>query len=402
MPTSADIFQPVATNAPPSVISSRSDHPVQRLGISPQKFPISTNKFYANFFLGGQTAPAWTHPYSVAWSKGGGSSKSWGLAVSHVEASQKVFGPDPNANPAQYFINPVGIQYLVLSAAELGSATVLTTDNATASSVNVNILQQVGSSPTISFPLVQGMGFVTGIYNGSTPILRSGVLFRTLTPSNVAPKTGVTKYTILLEDSSTWLVYAYSSDGQSLQLNVVNNGRIEAKSKFRGTIQIAKSPNTAAEAMYDAACGAYATGVALSGTADGAVGTYTMSFSKGGLQNTTLAMFALPHLVESFSSGTKSAITSVKLQTTTKGVATAVVADSWTMVEPGMPLEMGFAPWSPTLGSQLNLSASAIAAIQSVATSEISQDMSSQSNLDSFYFSGKVCRNKCKLPLLPS
>lgn len=390
MPTAQNIFQPVATNAPPSVITIRSDHPVARLGITSQNTPISTNKFYANFFLGNQNAPSWTHPYSVAWSKGGPPSRSWGLSISHIEASQRVFGPDPNANPAEYFINPNGIQYIILSAAELGPSTVLTTDTLTAFSANVNLRQDPSASPAISFPLVQGMGFVTGIYNGSTPIIQTGVFFRTVTQSTVTPKAGVSKYTILLEDSSTWLLYAYSPSGQQLQFTVVDNGLLQATSNFRGTIQIAKVTDGDAEAMYDAACGAYATGVTLSGTANGAVGTYTLNFSKGGLQTATLAMFALVHLVESFSSSTASAMTSVKMQTTTKGIATAVVADSWTMVEPAMPIDMSFAPWSPTSGSRTSFSSSAIAAMQSVATSEISQDMSAQTNLNSFYFAGKV------------
>jgi endo-1,3(4)-beta-glucanase len=105
-------------------------------------------------------------------------------------------------------------------------------------------------------------------------------------------------------------------------------------------------------------------------------------------------MFALPHLVESFSSTTKAAAKDVKLQTTTKGVATAVVADSWTMEEPDMPVGMGFAPWSPSLGNIAGLSEAAISSIQKVATSDLKQDMSAQSNGDSFYFSGKVCQYK--------
>lgn len=74
--TSDNIFQPIETGAPPSVIGTRDDHPVPRLGIQPQNSPIGTNKFYANFFLGSQSAASWTHPYSVAWSKGGGSTSS--------------------------------------------------------------------------------------------------------------------------------------------------------------------------------------------------------------------------------------------------------------------------------------------------------------------------------------
>jgi endo-1,3(4)-beta-glucanase len=41
------------------------------------------------------------------------------MSIRHVDENQKVFGPTTSANAAQYFINPIGIQSLVLSAAEL-------------------------------------------------------------------------------------------------------------------------------------------------------------------------------------------------------------------------------------------------------------------------------------------
>ena len=389
--TSDNIFQPVATEAPPSVIGSRSDHPVPRLGIQPQDAPIGTNKFYANFFLGSQTSGTWTHPYSVAWSKGGGSSQSWGMSIQHIDANQRVFGPDAAAVPAQYMINPIGIQSLVLSALELGASTVLTTDTLTAFSANVNLSPSAGASPAITFPLVQGMGFVTGIYNGGTPLLQTGIFFRSITKATTNPKSGVTKYTILLEDGKTWLLYASSSDiNAALEFKVVNNGLAQATSNFNGFIQIAKNPGGDAEALYDAACGVYATTATLSGTANGASGSYTLSFSKAGTSGTTLLMFALPHHVQSFSSQTASAATNLQLQTTTKGLATAVVADAWTMVE-NLPTTMSFAPWSPSAGAEpLAFSAATIQTILSVAQGEISENMSEQSNLSSMYFSGKV------------
>jgi endo-1,3(4)-beta-glucanase len=86
-------------------------------------------------------------------------------------------------------------------------------------------------------------------------------------------------------------------------------------------------------------------------------------------------MFALPHHTESFSPQTASADTSLQLQTTTKGLATAVVADSWTMVE-NLPITMGFAPWSPSAGAEpLAFSAATIQTILSVAQSEISENI---------------------------
>lgn len=394
---SSNIFQPVDTDAPPSVIGSRPDHPVPRLGIQPQSSPLSTNKFYANFFLGSQTAPAWTHPYSLAWAKGGGSSQSWGMSVSHIDANQRVFGPDPAANPASYFINPNGIQSIVLSAVELGSSTTVSTDSLTAFSINVNLLPSNGSDPAVTFPLVQGMGFVTGLYNGSIPVVQTGVFFRNITRSSLSPKAGVTKYTFVLEDGKTWLLYAYSSSGAPLNLTVVSNSLAQSTSNWYGIIQIAKNPGGAAEALYDAACGAYATTASVSGSVNGATGTYSISFTKAGLASTSLLMFALPHHVQSFSSATNRSVASVQLQTTTKGVATAVVADSWILVEPNMPISMGFAPWSPVSRSQSSLSANAVAAILNAATSEVSQNMSQQTNLNSFYYAGKVFKLISKL-----
>lgn len=390
MGPSSNVFQPIATNAPPSVLGSRPDHPVPRLGIKPQNSPLGTNKFYANFFLGSQTAGTWTHPYSVAWSKGGGSSKSWGMSIQHIDANQRVFGPDASANPAQYFINPIGIQSIVLSATELGSSTTLSMDTITAFSANVNLSPKSGDAPAITFPLVQGMGFVTGIYSGATPILQTGVFFRTITKSNTSPKPGVTKYSILLEDGKTWLLYASSFTGAGLEFKVVNNGLVQATSGFNGIIQIAKSTSSMSEALYDAACGAYPTTATISGSAHGATGSYTLSFSAGGKPNTNLLMFALPHHIESFDSATSAGVKTFWLDTTTKGKATAVVGNSWTMME-SLPVNMGFGPYNPTPGNaKIAFSQAAKSAMQAVAQSEVSQDMGAQSNLNSMYYSGKV------------
>lgn len=395
---STDIFQPVATDAPPAMFATRSDHPVPRLGIEPQGSPIGTNKFYANFFLGNQNAASWTHPYSVAWSKGGGASRSWGMSIQHIDANQKVFGPNPSANPVQYFFNPVGIQSLVLSAVGLGSSTVLSMDSITAFSANINLLPAPGAKPAISFPLVQGMSFVTGIYNGAIPILQTGVFFRSVAKATLAPKSGVTKYRIILEDGKIWFLYAYSTTGNSLDLSLANNSMAQASSGFNGIIQIAKlpvgnPPGGAAEQLYDDFCGVYPTTTILSGNVNGVRGSYTLSFQKGGRIDTRLTMFALPHHIESFSSVTRSTVTGVQLNTTTKGMATAVVADSWTLIE-SLPISMGFAPWSHSFPDKSSpkpkLPTAIISAIRVIAASEVSQNMSAQTNLDSMYFSGKV------------
>ncbi|KAI9809689.1 MAG: hypothetical protein M1825_000121 [Sarcosagium campestre] len=386
---SANIFVPISTGPLPAAIPKRADHPVPRLGITGQTSPISTNKFYANFFLGAQTQSTWTHPYSVSWSKGSGVTKSWGLSVSHIDANQRAFGP---GNPSQYFINPIGIQSIIFSAAELGSTTTLTTDSLTSFSANVQLRTNSGAAPGITFPLVQGMGFVTAIYRGLKPKIESGVFFRSVARVSQAPRAGVIKYRIELEDGKKWLLYARSTNGGNLDLKVTSNGVVQASAAFTGSIQIAKNPGgTSGEAVYDGSAGVYPTAATLSGTVNGATGSYTLKWTKAGITTGAppLLMFALPHHVQTFDAATKGAVKSIQLQTTTKGIATAVVKDSWTLTE-GLKTSIGFAPWSPSLGSRSSLSAAAVKTINTIATSEISQDVSAQSNLDSMYFSGKA------------
>ena len=100
-------------------------------------------------------------------------------------------------------------------------------------------------------------------------------------------------------------------------------------------------------------------------------------------------MFALPHHVQSFDGATAAAKTNITLQTTTKGLATAILANQMTMVEPSLPVSMGFAPWTPSHGTVRTMSAGTIQAINNAATIELAQNMTSQTNLDSMYFSGK-------------
>lgn len=172
----------------------------------------------------------------------------------------------------------------------------------------------------------------------------------------------------------------------------MNNGLIQATSNFDGVFQFAKDPGNG-EALYDAASGAWPISVDLSGTADGAVGSYTFTFNKEGYipDPPTLLMYALPHHVASFSEGTRANVKDLLLDTTTKGKATAVVADSWTMSE-SLPTTMGIAPWDPDSGQKKALSGDAKRIIHAFAEKEISEDMDTQSNLNSMYYSGKVSK----------
>ncbi len=349
--------------------------------------PLQTNKFYANFFLGNQNQGTWTHPYSVTWSRGGGNLSSWGLSVSHIEEDQVALG---EGDPAQFFINPLGIQYFIFSAEQLGNDTMLTTDNLQAFSVNVNLMHSATTAPLIKFPLVQGMGFVTALYTDCTPLLQSAVLFRTLT-SLGSVGANVTKWRVSLFDDSTWLIYVTPQEGAAApELILVGSTTIRGPAGFSGVIQVAKRPRGEAnEGDYDSAAGVYPTAGTISAAINGTAASYTLSWTKAGVRDRNLLMFALPHHVQAFDDATARSRAIYRLRTTTKGVATAVKADSWTMNHT-VPADLGFAPWTPDRGSVTNLSSTAVTAITAAGQAEIGQDFDMQTNLDSMYFSGKV------------
>ncbi|KAF1941738.1 endo-1,3(4)-beta-glucanase 1 precursor [Clathrospora elynae] len=394
-PVSPNIFQPIATGVPAPSIPSRGDHVVQKQHIVDGDVPIQTNKFYANFFLGSQGFPVWTHPYSLSWAKGIGG--SYGMAISHTTRDRFAFGPDPN-NP-QYFISPIGIHHIVLSAAELREDTQLSVENLKAFSVYANLRpnNNTGSRVLMSIPCVQGMGMTTALYDRAQPVVNSTVFFRTLEYAELV--NGVThKYRIGLEDGSQWLLYATSVGSIGTPpFRLANSTTITGPSNFVGMIQVTKNPSGPdSEQIFDNSAGAYAINATISGTVSGSYGSYTLSWAKGGVQDRPLLMYALPHHVESFDQDTKATLRNISLVTTTKGYAQAVVADRITMVENDLPDTIGFAPWAKNPngaagGSEnINLGAGTLALINQAGIAELSQDIIAQTSLNSMYYSGKA------------
>ncbi|KMP05178.1 endo-1,3(4)-beta-glucanase 1 [Coccidioides immitis RMSCC 2394] len=390
---SQNVFLPVSKDQIPANIPKRDGHPVRKDHITDAPGPISTNKFYANFFLGNQSGYSFIQPYSVGWSKGANPTGSFGLAISHSDASQTVFGERSDVipgNPVRFYANPVGIQSIILSAEELKNSTTLSLSNPQAFSANVILRPQKDSDASASFPLVQGMGFVTGLYDNLQPVIQSQVSFKQVDAAG-SPKDGIFKYKASLQDGANWLLYVTPENGADPKLVLVSNNTIRGSKGFNGFIQVAKDPGNG-DSIYDGSAGVYPTAANIAGSVTGNQGTYQFSWTKAGknADNTPLLMFALPHHVEAFDDSSKGRKTDLKLQTTTKGQATACVGDSWTMIEPNLPVDIGFEPWKPGMPGKPSLSAGAKEQIKAVALSELSQDMESQTNLDSMYFSGKA------------
>lgn len=388
---SSDIFsKPISNKAPPSSIQLRHDHPVPRKGVN-AKPPLQTNKFYSNFFLGDQSAPSFTFPYSVAWAGGKGASTSWGLACSHIDERQRVFGEKKFDVASSYYLNPIGIQSMVISAKDLGNETTVSVDSMTPFSARIQLSKNKTAPPSVSFPLVQGMVFMTAQYDGAIPVVQSGVYFKAVSRVIRSPKDRVTKYNFQLEDGTTWRAYAWRTKGDELDLKVINNGFAESKQPFYGILQICKDPGTkGSEEMFDDHAGIYPVTIGLSGSVCGKKATYRFKFQKDGHQLGNLYMFALPHHIACFDGDTVKRVRSIQLISPTKGPSSLVKGDEWVMIEPKIPVDMDFSPWHPDKGSMKRLSDQAKGTIRAAAERELSQNMLAQTNLDSMYFSGKV------------
>ncbi|KAL1596237.1 endo-1,3-beta glucanase [Nothophoma quercina] len=391
-----NIFVPLslATQVPAPSIPFRGDHPVPKANIIDNNTPLQTNKFYANFFLDSQQQSVWTHPYSLSWAKGRGD--SYGMAISHTERSQFSFGPD--SQKPQYFISPIGIQNIALSSADLRENTIMSVEDLKAFSAYINFAPSAGKKTVMTVPVVQGMGFITAVYDDTQPILSSGVFFRGLQYNGSIQDANITfKYRCQLEDGSQWLIYVTPVQADGIPpMTLQSAGTISGPNAFKGLIQVTKNPSAQqGERYFDGSAGVYATETTVTGNVDGSAGSYTLSWTKAGVIGRPLIMYALPHHVESFDQETRGAVTGIQLITTTKGAATAVQADRLTMLEPDLPTSIGFAPWEKAPnGAQggtenVNLAASALQLVNTAGTTELSQDFIAQTSLNSMYFSGK-------------
>lgn len=364
------------TQIPPEF--GRRQHPLGPIGCYSDR-PIPTNRFYANLLLGDRDLPAYPLPYRLWWSK---DPNMYGIAISHTTASQKVFGPDPNSNPAQYYFNPVGIISLNFGAKELQpSSSNLECRDPTPFSIEMCLKNK--DCGTLSVPLVAGMGLVTGNYEGSlTPVVQSAVGIAhfeevaTLFPN-------IKKFRIRLHNNVTWVLYAFSeSCNPCFCLQDANH--IVATSAGPMTIQCGVLYEESCESIYDLSAGCYAVSAETSGTYDPAsnCSTYRIEYChKGESKCQSPLIFALPHHVASFSPTMQSKQTRLQLDSCVNGPMTACLVSHLEMVET-----------CPDIGFLLPYQVQSrqdIEQLRSIAITELNQDMVSQTSLDSMYFSGK-------------
>ena len=295
---------------------------------------------------------------------------------------------------------------------ELDAKTVMTTDTHLPHSVNINLkcvhmnkgdrfnnlfilINRRGNatdSPKITFPAVQGMSFVTAGYQNASPLIQTGKSgFKYLSSPVLIGRS--TKYHVKDADGRDWLVYVNPAMG--ISYDATNFRRLNPNSfmlppNFKGTIQVARNPSgVEAEGLYDKTYGTFVVEAMLSATVSESKGTYSFNYTKVG--SGPLLMFILPHHLQSIDPELKNHVTNLRLQSTTKGTATAIWADTLTFIEPSLPTSMGFAPWTPSMTpTRTRYPNDFLALLAPVAEHDLRRALAAPFTQESYYYAGKA------------
>ena len=337
-----------------------STHPQLPVGCNDDE-PIQTNNFYNNLTLEDQTFPVWTLPYSLWMTKDPG--QDVGLALNHTEAAQQVYGPDPDSDPVQFYFNPPKIKSFVFTGPGFESARI-DLRNHKKMSVTAEI---VSSSGKITVPLVQGMGFITAIYENIAPVVASQVGVQKF--EKVRSSSGAfTKYKVVLFNQVTWLVYS-----DDLELGLADPNHIVGR-KTGAVVQICRGDSK----YYDESAGNWPTSCELSFNGNQYRFSYKMNKPGVGI------VWCLPHHQQVLSGDTAKLFTKLELDSTTKGVMRAYATNELVMEETELPQNINWE--SPNA----HYSSEALQAIKMAATQECKDDVVGMANIDSMYTSGKI------------
>lgn len=380
---------PIATSEPPDCFK-RVDHAQKPEGcdFNDNSEPIQTNNFYNNLTLDDQTFPIWTLPYSLWLTKDPGQDS--GMAFNHTDANQKVYGPEPDANPAQFYFNPPKIKSFVISGVGFTPENVeLRLSDHNKLSVTGKLQTKDSGQNHIRLPLVQGMGFITAEYKGIQPVIASQVGFQLF--QKKLDKNGVVKYKALLFNQIVWSVYVTGDTSVNLELKDPNH--IVGNKQGNGTvIQIARGESK----HYDSTSGAYPTACHISGLVnlnDKKRCQYKLSYDiQGKSENGTTLLWCLPHQYEVLAASISSRKTDLELDSPTKGVMKAFKTNEFAMEESDLPVDISWEPWSSlkSFSGKASYSENALSLIKQAAEKDVQQDVVGMANIDSMYTSGKI------------
>lgn len=201
--------------------------------------------------------------------------------------------------------------------------------------------------------LAQGMGFVTMVFSGLTPVIsHTGAAL--LTVNGVAPGSPITatKFKLVFNNGQTWILYASSS----LTFSTDTNANMVATGVFTGNLQAGLMAATSDEAILDAHSGSYPTAGTVTPTVNANIASIAYNWTVTGTN--PLLMHALPHHMDVLQSPTTTTMTYSVL----KGATTGIVGNSWTLREVLPTFE---------LSSPRTIDSTRLAAIQTALTADV-------------------------------
>ncbi|CAH6722520.1 endo-1,3(4)-beta-glucanase 2 [[Candida] jaroonii] len=383
------IFEtPISTDEPPSIFKRSAHHqPPVGCKFGGNEEAIHTNNFYNNLTLEDQTFPVWTQPYSLWLSKDPG--QEVGFAFNHTEASQRVFGPEADANPAQFYFNPPRIKSFVLGGENFNENNVrLTLDNHEKLSVTSRMIFNDDPNSNVTIPLTHGMGFITAVYNNIKAEISSQVGVQHFERVGQVGTGGTIKYKVQLFNQVLWSMFVtgnadFSFKDNKIVANTVCNNVI---------VQFCRGDSK----HYDDSSGCFPVSCKLSGritSQDGKRCQYSFNYDiQGNSKSGSTIVWCLPHHQEVLVDEVKKSDTGLQLDSTTKGIMRAYATNKLVMEEFDLPTEIMWEPWSTvsTYKGSPKYNNEALDLIQKVAEAEVQQDVYGMSNIDSMYTSGKV------------
>ncbi|KAA1094451.1 hypothetical protein PGT21_021819 [Puccinia graminis f. sp. tritici] len=427
-----DLFAPVESQrkhpVPPlSLFGPGCAHPQSPLHISDgsRHRPIGTNKWYTQLMLTPSgTDPIYPLPYALAFLDGSSvlscrgrerSESLVGLGILHSSAAQRVFGPPVGPDPdssARYYYNPLAVS-VCLGAKEFSGQSKVAPLTSDWSELTVQFeLSSTTKGPpksSISFPISRGSAFVTALYTGLSPRLGSTHVILSLecvNPGEEHHLYGFRKHRLRYNDGSTWLVYSLGDQTVScsshLDLQKITSTDVGHPGAWSGIIQLVKmsdyygreleenSHRVGEEFVYDNGIGVWTQAATLR---SGPIGTGQYSFdwiTNGPSSNSAQPlMFALPHHIEALSDPIIVVKPEIRIQSRVTGVMRLCRGDRWLFKENVADLrDYGITPYRSPNGPPL-YDPLKVDLLRQVMVKELDTDFDSESNLDSYYFSGK-------------
>lgn len=344
----------ISTVNPTSVFLSRSGE-VSRPANLPNNAPVQTNNFYTNLLLDNHREPVWTNPYKLQFD-------NKNCHIYYPTSLDLVYGPEP----VKYFYYPNGIEHLLFTSPDFSNDPQFVVSQLDKFSINCQFKNDSG---TVSFPLVQGMGFVTGVYDLIIPEIKSGVGIKSV-QGKLCQNNRLSKYEITLNNDVKYTMYL----SQNIRIRASTERIVFEKAVPNLVIQIGFGTFD----YYDQVAGCYISNVEFSAT------TTSYSFEYKTLGNNLTGaplIFAPPHMVKNFSSTSQKTISDISVNLCVLGELKGCITPKLTINVQIPNVRFGFRNES--------LSQNVLSVISEQASRDVNGDILSETDSDSMYFGGK-------------